>query len=116
MSYMEEITGALGELDRWQCVCVAAGCVEHVAPLVRRLGTTVTKERFEQYLSRVWEAARERAGGADIVEARAAVEELSESSTDDSHRPAYYVMRAIGVLASALETIINEDYRSGACD
>ena len=109
MSYLTDVTVAIGELDKWQRVALAAMCAASVLPVIDRFAQPATLKAFEQGLDAAWKSARSRATDRQTVPALTALGRLPESNCDDSNVPAHDVMEALSILAYALDAIIESD-------
>ena len=116
MSYPTEITHGIEDLDKWQQVALAGMCAASVWPVVARFAHPATRRAFDQGLNAVWKSARDAAPDVSVVAARALLDDLAESTCDDSNVPAYEVMVALGVLAYALNAVVDADSTCWAQD
>jgi hypothetical protein len=116
MSYLTDITSGIAGLDKLQRASVAAACAESMSPIIVRFAQSATRRAFEQGLDAVWKSVRDGVVDSRVVPARATLNDLQESTCDDSNIPAYEVMIALSVLAYALDTIIEDDSRHWAID
>ena len=107
---MNDISAAIRRLDKWKGTALAAVCAKSVSPVVVQFGQLRTQEAFEDGLLAVWESISDGAPTPNVALARPVLDNLSESSTDDSSVPAFDVMIAISVLAYALDAIIEDDW------
>ncbi len=71
--------------------------------------------RYDDWLVLLWGLV-ESPSKAAAQELAAAVESVPEARVDDSHRPDYYAMRALGVLWSAARTLTGDDPLRAALD
>jgi hypothetical protein len=104
VSAHEEIAAELRRLPGWGQTVFAAGCAERVAPVFRAFCQPDSRGVLEAGLRAVWAAAQGDGGQRDVEQAAAAVAALPEADEDDSNLPTYQAMKALSVLAYALET------------
>lgn len=112
MSYMSAITTAISGLDRWQCAALATVCAESVSPVIARFARPATRSAFRQGLDIAWKSVRDRMIDLRVESVRAALNDLPESSVDDSNLPAYEAMIALSILAYSLDSIVDDTARS----
>jgi hypothetical protein len=107
MNYFSELSARLASLVRWQQAFVATTCVEHVWPLIQRLGRTETRKTCGEYIETLWALLLDLNAVPSVAKLIMNVGELPEANCDDSNKPDYYVMKSISVLAYALETLVS---------
>ncbi len=99
-------------LAKWQQLpswAVCLGCVsgtERTYPVVRELASGESAAICRKALDAAWLTSLKPARGGLLEHSLAAIQELPESSIDDSHSRTFLAMRAISVLAYALEALI----------
>lgn len=108
MSYMLDITAAIAKLDKWQRAILATSCAESMSPVITRFAQPATRSEFQQGLNVAWISVHERVVDSRIEVARYSLNDLTESTSDDSNLPSYDVMIAISILAYALDVIIDD--------
>ena len=116
MDYIAEITSAVQHLDRWQQVALAGMCAASQSPVVSRFAQPVTRRAFDAGVAALWKSARDGTPDRSVGEVKASLDDLAESTCDDSNSPAYEVMVALGVLAYALNTVTETDSMAWARD
>jgi len=109
MSYVDDITAGIEGLGKWGRVALGAMCAESVLPAVARFAQKGTLHAFEEGLSAAWKSVRNGAVDPRVPTVRAGLEMLPESSCDDSNIPSYNAMVTLGILASALDSIIQKE-------
>jgi len=76
--------------------------------VIAHLAQPATRRVFDLGLDAMWTSVREGVVDPRVASVRKTVENLPESDCDDSNVPTYDVMVALGVLAHALDTIIED--------
>ncbi|WP_152098798.1 hypothetical protein [Lacipirellula parvula] len=89
----DRIVGALDRFDESRLLAVCYFCVGAVSPVVHKWGARETTAAFDEIVD-IFGVGDEKILNENYL---AKLESLPESEQDDSHKPAYYVMRAIGV-------------------
>lgn len=116
MNYTFEINAGIGKLDKWKCVPIACMCAASVLPIVARFAQPITRQVFDQGLDAIWQSVRDKAADARVMSIRATLENLPESACDDSNVPSYEATVALGVLAHALDAVIQDESNSRVRD
>lgn len=102
-------TESIEPQDQW---AIAAGCVsaaERTYPVIHNLASSESSEACRKALDILWLSFSQPKTVELFRFFLTNIEELPESSVDDSYNPAYIAMRAISVLAYALEARIGQD-------
>jgi hypothetical protein len=96
-------------LAKWQQLpswAVCLGCVssaERTYPVIDHLASSESARVCRSALDTAWGSLLQSTQPGILRHLLTSIEELPESSTDDSHTPAYLAMRAMSVLAYSLE-------------
>lgn len=111
MSYLSDITASASELGRLECASVAASCAESMRPVVARFAHPISLRAFEEGLDVSWKTVRDGVIDSRAVSVRARLNNLPESTCDDSNVPAYDVMCALSILSYTLDLITNDSWK-----
>jgi len=109
MTYLTEIAAEIAGLEKWQRVALAAMCAESLSPVIARFAQPDTQRAFEQGLDCAWKSVRNESLDSRALAARATLNDLHESTCDDSNIPAYEVMIVLSILAYTLDSILEND-------
>ena len=103
---------AIEELSGWPAAIYAVGLAECTRIVFFQWASTSTRDLVSRAIDEMWTVCSGASTAIDgLVESITAV---PEASVDDSHRRDYYVMRALGVVYYAAETIRASLTASGA--
>jgi len=92
-------------IPAWGAAMACLTAAERVFPLIDRLASARTKEYCRATLDEVWASSAGPPPRADAIASQIhGIDGLPESSEDDSHKAAYYAMRAIGLVWHAVRS------------
>ena len=107
MTSFAQITAKWEQAPSWKvCLCCVSNA-ERTYPVIGALASEESSKLCRDALDAAWGPLLQPAPGV-LKHHLHNVEELPESAEDDSRKPAYLVMRAISILAYALEAEIGE--------
>jgi hypothetical protein len=101
-----------GRVGRAGFAIFAAACATRLTPVFESFART-GKGRYTDWLAQLWVCI----GAPDPALSRELEQQIKaapEAAVDDSHRPGYYAMRALGVLFYAVQVLAADDMAAAA--
>jgi hypothetical protein len=104
----EELDERIRRTDPAHLPAFAATCATRMAPVFGGFTRSTSPATYDAWLEELWSLVRSPAPerAQELVDA---LESVPEAHVDDSHRPDFYAMRALSVLAYAAQTMTDDD-------
>jgi hypothetical protein len=100
------LASRLVSFARPQIAAFAAACATRIAPVFESFARTYTG-RYDEWVSQLWACIPPLDDKLHELERQ--VTSAPEANVDDSLRPDYYAMRALGVILHAIRVLLDED-------
>src|SRR5260370_4943164 len=103
-----EIADRIQSFTRKQAALFGATCAARVAPAFVAFASEPSADELDEWLQALW-ALIEVPDATAARDLSARIFGAPEADVDDSNRPEYYAMRALGVLAYAVQILTDDD-------